>query len=520
MQTNYHFLKQLAPEIKEKILGLKLMECFSQDKDEMVLGFAAARGLKNNYKQFFIRCSTKPEFPCLYLTKEYRRANKNTVDLWHDVYDLTVVEVKVFENERAIGVFLENNYTLVLKMFGNRSNLLIFKENDALHIFNQQLKKDFDLKLTQLDRQLIQAKDALENTQYDYKTIFPTFGKAILAHLKTHLSDDTSKLWEKLVEFKAEIENPPYYLIQTDDGLVLSLFKQTGISASYTSAIEATNAIFIYGQKQRALDKLRANLSKELNREKKHIENWLSKSKIRHDELQNGSRNEEIGHLIMSQMHLITENSTAVTLDDFYHQRSITVNLKKDLSPQKNAENYYRKARNEKLEVNNLTENILLKESRLQQIDEALTNIYSQENLKTLRKLETPNSQKQTIAEKTPHELFKIFEIDGYEIRVGKNAANNDLLTLKYCKKDDTWLHARDVSGSHVVIKQIPGRKIPEQVLEKAAGIAAYYSKRKNDSLAPVIFTQKKFIRKAKGSAPGAVIVEKEEVILVPPALP
>ena len=103
-------------------------------------------------------------------------------------------------------------------------------------------------------------------------------------------------------------------------------------------------------------------------------------------------------------------------------------------------------------------------------------------------------------------------------ILVGKNAKANDELTLKVATKNDLWLHVKDVSGSHVVIKQKPGQNYPVSIIERAASIAAFNSKRKTDTLCPVIFTQKKFVRKVKESPPGQVVVEKEDVVMVQPA--
>ena len=113
-----------------------------------------------------------------------------------------------------------------------------------------------------------------------------------------------------------------------------------------------------------------------------------------------------------------------------------------------------------------------------------------------------------------------MFEDRGFTILVGRNAANNDLLTQKYAHKDDLWLHAKDVAGSHVVIRHRAGFPVPEPVIEHAAQLAAWYSRRQNDSLCPVTVTPKKFVRKPKGARPGQVKVEREEVRLVKPANP
>ena len=114
---------------------------------------------------------------------------------------------------------------------------------------------------------------------------------------------------------------------------------------------------------------------------------------------------------------------------------------------------------------------------------------------------------------------FHEFEFKGYKIWVGRNAESNDKLTLKYSHKDDLWLHAKDVAGSHVLIKHQSGKNFPKDVIERAAELAAYNSKRKTDSLCPVTVTPKKFVRKRKGDPAGAVVVEREDVIMVEPKL-
>jgi predicted ribosome quality control (RQC) complex YloA/Tae2 family protein len=100
---------------------------------------------------------------------------------------------------------------------------------------------------------------------------------------------------------------------------------------------------------------------------------------------------------------------------------------------------------------------------------------------------------------------------------VGRNAENNDKLTLKHAHKEDLWLHAKDVAGSHVVIKHQSGKQFPKEVIHRAAELAAFNSKRRTDSLCPVICTPKKYVRKRKGDPPGTVVVEREKVIMVEP---
>lgn len=122
---------------------------------------------------------------------------------------------------------------------------------------------------------------------------------------------------------------------------------------------------------------------------------------------------------------------------------------------------------------------------------------------------------------KTPEDKYKRFELgEGFTAFVGKNASNNDELTMRFAKPNDLWFHARGTSGSHVVLKLNKPEKPPKHILEKAAELAAYYSGARNAKYVPVIYTFKKFVRKPKGANIGAVVVSKEEVIMVEPKLP
>jgi predicted ribosome quality control (RQC) complex YloA/Tae2 family protein len=117
---------------------------------------------------------------------------------------------------------------------------------------------------------------------------------------------------------------------------------------------------------------------------------------------------------------------------------------------------------------------------------------------------------------------FREFPLDDeHTLYVGKTAADNDELTLRFAKPNDYWFHARGVPGSHAVLRSpSKDKKPPKNIIEQAAAIAAYFSKARNAKMSPVAYTQKKYIRKPKGAAVGAVILEREEVLMVRPHVP
>jgi predicted ribosome quality control (RQC) complex YloA/Tae2 family protein len=104
---------------------------------------------------------------------------------------------------------------------------------------------------------------------------------------------------------------------------------------------------------------------------------------------------------------------------------------------------------------------------------------------------------------------------DGLPIFVGRNAEENEELTFRLAKSDDLWLHARGAPGSHVVIRLAKGVDPPPDTLRDAATLALLYSDLKKSGKGEVIYTRRKWVKKAKGQAVGAVIVTQEKTISV-----
>ena len=105
---------------------------------------------------------------------------------------------------------------------------------------------------------------------------------------------------------------------------------------------------------------------------------------------------------------------------------------------------------------------------------------------------------------------------DGYVIWVGRNSRQNEQVTFKLANAQDLWLHARDVPGAHVVIRN-DGRRIPQTIIDDAASVAAYYSSLRSENRVIVDVTRCKYVKKIKGAGPGMVTYRNEETVTVPP---
>jgi len=514
MHNNYYFLRILSSHLRQILMYARLKQCFSQDKDELVLGFE-----RQNGDDFYIKCSLGPQFSSLQFPESFHRAGRNSIDLFSDLLLAEVQEVEMYENERAFGVHFLGNYVLVFKLFGNRANLILYRDGEYDSQFQKRLKKDDELLLGSISRKIDQSFEAFQEADGDYFPLFPTLGKegqawlALQGFEQANLKDR----WALLQKMLSLLEEGSFYVMSTSKGIGFTLFPPSSEPLFNSSdPIAALNQFYLLHysvgeftrEKRQVQDGLERNLAKSLL----YLQELEKQRVIRETNVPF----EEIGNILMAYLHLIPSGESKVTLEDFYRNQPITIKLNATLSPAANAENYYRKAKNFSKELAHWEENISRKQ---QEIADLQTKLAALELVETRKGLK-PYLQV-TVTKNATEELpFKQFEVEGWAIWVGKNAKNNDLLTLKYAKKQDIWLHARDVSGSHVIIRNPQNRTVPAFVIEKAASLAAYFSKRQTESLCPVIVTSKKFVRKTKDLLPGMVIVDREEeVVLVKPEL-
>lgn len=513
MHNNYYFLRKLSAQLETVIKGSVISECFSQTKDELIIRFEIQG------KSFFIKASLQSGFCCLFFQEDFSRARKNSVNLFESLIGLYAEGITQYENERSFSINLSEGYKLLFKMHGNRSNVVLFQNSEAIQLFRNHLTTDADIDLNKLHREIDFSFEAFEEHINDLPALYYTFGKPVWNFLERNnfIEKSTIEKWQAIQDLLSYLKNPMFYIAEAESKLMLSLFPDGIILKKFKEPIAAINDFFLsytrssafLQEKSEALSRLKAKLQSSLN--------YLVKANKKLRELQDDMHYKIWADLLMANMHLIKPGQEKISLPDFYKENTVVeIKLKKDISAQKNAEIFYRKSKNQQIEIQKLTDSFQAKQKDVADTQQKIAAIEKVEDMKVLRELVGTagikrKSEKEIIL--PYHEVL----FNGYKIWVGKNAQHNDVLTLKHSFKEDLWLHAKDVPGSHVVIKHQAGKKFPKDVVERAAQLAAFNSKRKTESLAPVAFTPKKFVRKRKGDPPGAVVVEREEVILVEP---
>ena len=518
MHLNYHFLKFLCPRLQSLLQDMQVYECFTQNKDELVIG------LGDGKREQYIRANLSPANTCISFPEDFKRSKKNNVSLFPGLISEKVVEVNVLEFERAFTIRLASGKQLLFKLHGSRSNILLYPEADGVpvDVFRNELKEDKELRIQTLRNPLELDWERFADLAGNASQFLPTLGKVPRQWLKErgYIDATLEQKWRLMQEVIDMLEHPLFAIVQDKGEYLLTLLPVDNSLFTTTDPVEAANEFFRHAVVYQSFEKEKGLLIKKLEEAKKKTQNYLDKTMTKLLDLEEETSPSQLADIIMANLHQIELGAETLSLFDFYRNETIVVKLKRGTSPQKHAENLYRKGKNRKIEIKQLQSNLEDKENYLLELEAQLDAMAAIKHFKELRIFEKENNLISAKKEQQGAIPYKRFEVDGFEVLVGKSAKANDELLRHYTWKEDLWLHAKDVSGSHVIIKYKSGQRIPGTTLERAAELAAYYSKNKTESLAAVIYTPCKYVRKVKGSAPGAVMVDKESVIMVKPTGP
>lgn len=311
-----------------------------------------------------------------------------------------------------------------------------------------------------------------------------------------------------------------------------------------SSISEAMDQIFLHRSIQNDLQQKKSYLLRFVNQKYSSLSKKIIIHQTDLEDCKNMDIYKKYGDLILSNLHLITGNEAEITVDDFYTTPygRISIPLKSNFAPSKNAQEFYktyRKKKSKQLSVSTFLENELNEQNYLQSIIVAINNADSSTDLdeikEELNKIGLSNTQvfsnikvdkkpkAKTLKNPPPLNPRRFQSSDGYEILVGRNNLQNDRLTLKISQKDDYWFHIQKAPGTHVILrtnKTVP----PETSIQEAAMLTAWYSRNDSSGLAgykvTVDYCQVKHVWKPKDSAPGHVLYDNFNSIFVETKIP
>jgi len=270
-------------------------------------------------------------------------------------------------------------------------------------------------------------------------------------------------------------------------------------------------------RRQEPFERLSHELAQVLKERLKKTERAIQEVSKDLEQAQRYEDYREQGDLLMAHLAEIRKGATQIEVEDFVHGGKKVISLDPALSPIENAKRYYERSKKLKRGVEKLAARRRELEMEREYLEELEMHLEQAESLDELKELQSELEAQGYIAPakgptRPPQPCGpRRYNFDGFTVLVGRNGRQNDQL-IRGAHREDWWLHAKDRPGAHVIVKgDRKGTPPPEEVLMRAAQLAAYYSKGRTSSKVPVAYTRVKYLRKPKGARPGLVIVTHEE---------
>ncbi|MDT2736606.1 fibronectin-binding protein EfbA [Enterococcus pseudoavium] len=279
-----------------------------------------------------------------------------------------------------------------------------------------------------------------------------------------------------------------------------------------------------YGEKAEKdrVKQLGNDLIRKVENEIKRNQTKLAKREKTLQDSENAEEYRRDGELLTTFMTQVPRGAESVELENYYEDNApITIKLNPALTPNQNAQKFFQKYQKLKNAVKLIYDQIAEAKAEIAYLESILAQLeiagpmdieIIKEELIVSGYLKPKRRKKNR--KQAPSKPERFIASDGTEILVGKNNIQNDQLTLKQARKTDIWLHAKNIPGSHVIIKNA---EPSEETLLEAAELAAYFSKFRQSAQVPVDYVAVKHVHKPNGAKPGFVIYENQKTLFVTP---
>lgn len=450
------------------------------------------------------------------------KVKSNAVLQLKEIEGHVVVDVIYGLFDRVFAIKFQNGSRLLFKSFGKFGNVLLYEQHNIIpdHIFRFNFKKDWELRWTDIAtcwQSFTSERIILPHIENPEQWKAQIKGIGIEELLENHhdFFDQTLVKKEKTIHLlSTHLSYLPKLIIEGEKARIDWI--QNPLMTLETVLIVLETELRTY-LRWYFFEREKILLLAESGRQLKSIRNRLKTYQSRKLEMNNQRSFKEIGDLILGHAHSIRKGTSEALITDFFTGQRIRLKINPDLSAAENAEKCYKKAKNQGLEIANLDQNIGVLTEQLgvwENIEAAAMQATSPKDLRAFRDF-VPQLKGGGQKNAENQKPYKRLEYLGFEIWLGKNAKSNDAL-LKDAHKNDIWMHAADVSGSHVIIRNT-GKPVAKNILEAVASYCAFNSKGKSQTLQTVMYTERKLVSKAKNGLPGQVKVVKFQTIDVQP---
>ena len=540
MSFDGFFLHHMVEELRAELLNGRIQKINQPFDQELVLQ------IRSNRQSHRLLLSAHPVFGRIQLTEttfENPAQPSTFIMVLRKYLQGAVIEsIEQIENDRIVEITVSNKNeigddiqaTLIIEIMGKHSNILLVDKssNKVLEVikhigFSQNSYRTLLPGATYIappsteavnpftikDEKLFEILQTQELTAKNLQSLFQGLGRDTAIELENLLTDDRLS---KFREFFKQETNP----CLTDKSFSCVPFS-TKIEGHFSSLSQLLD-VFYKDKAER--DRVKQQASELIRRVENELQKNRQKLKKQEKELQATENAEEFrqkGELLTTFLHQVPNDQDQVVLDNYYTNQPITISLDKALTPNQNAQKYFKRYQKLKEAVKYLTD--LIEETKATILYlESVETVLSQAGLDEIAEIREELIQTGFIRRRQREKIQKRKKPEKYLasdgktiILVGRNNLQNEELTFKIARKEELWFHAKDIPGSHVVIS---GNLNPsDEVKTDAAELAAYYSKGRLSNLVQVDMIEVKKLNKPTGGKPGFVTYTGQKTLRVTP---
>ena len=571
------FLRHLKEEIGTSLLGTRVDRVFQPNRDELILAFrgfsaaykllisARANSARINLTTIPVENPQQPPMLCMLLRKKLQGAKLLEITQ----PDLERALMLKFDSVNELGDHVE--LTLAVEIMGRYSNIILVDENgkiiDALKRVDAEMSserlvlpgllyrlpppQDKLSMLTCTVEEIMARIDALPRDMELSKALMSVLQgiSPIIAREVENSAGLGHEMYVKsmtppqrrrtemyvttLMETAKNVSGTPHIVIDPQNkpkDFAFMDIRQYGSAMTVSEKESFSEMLDAFYAERDQIERMRVKSQDLLRLLANHADRLSRKIANQQAELSACAERDTLrikGDLLSANMYAIQKGETSVKLQNFYDENLAELEIALDpaLTPQQNAQKYYKNYRKAKTAEEKLTEQIGLAQTELTYIDSVFESLALAENERDLNEIRAELAEqgyvRRRVGKKNQKQPvlsapLKFKTSDGFTVLVGRNNRQNDKLTMKDANNNDIWFHTKNIPGSHTVLVT-DGKAPTETAMEEAAVLAAQHSRAKDSAQVPVDYTQIRYVSKPQGAKPGMVIYVQYKTVYVDP---
>ena len=540
MSFDGFFLHHMVEELRRELVNGRIQKINQPFEQELVLQ------IRSNRQSHRLLLSAHPVFGRIQLTQTTfeNPAQPSTFIMVLRKYlqGALIESIEQVENDRIVEMTVSNKNeigdhiqaTLIIEIMGKHSNILLVDKSShkilevIKHVgFSQNSYRtllpgstyiappstESHNPFTVKDEKLFEILQTQETTAKHLQSLFQGLGRDTANELENILVSD------KLSTFRNFFNQETKPCLTETSFSPVPFANQVG--ESFTSLSDLLDT---YYKDKAERDRVKQQASELIRRVENELQKNRHKLKKQEKELLATDNAEEFrqkGELLTTFLHQVPNDQDQVILDNYYTNQPITIALDKALTPNQNAQRYFKRYQKLKEAVKYLTD--LIEETKATILYlESVETVLNQAGLEEIAEIREELIQTGFIRRRQREKVHKRKKPEQYLasdgktiIYVGRNNLQNEELTFKMARKEELWFHAKDIPGSHVVIS---GNLDPsDEVKTDAAELAAYFSQGRLSNLVQVDMIEVNKLNKPTGGKPGFVTYTGQKTLRVTP---